>query len=171
LAQVNNLDGWRLEQFERFPSNLTRALLLMDQRTAGQLPAMANALRASSLDPLLREAVILRVAALSNSAYERFQHLGPALSSGWTERQIGHIEMGEWDSLPKGFKEILALVDELAAGATVDDALLAQVRSFLSDSDLVTVIVLIGHYMTVARILSVLGVELDATPDQWRSEH
>ena len=63
-------------QYDRFPSNLTRALLLVDRRLAEAAPNLANALRASPLDERLREAVILRVAALHGSAYERMQHIG-----------------------------------------------------------------------------------------------
>jgi alkylhydroperoxidase family enzyme len=79
-------------QYDRFPSNLTRGLLLLDQRLAGALPNLANALRASSLDAKIREAVILRVAALHHSAYERMQHFDQARHVGWSDREIDAIE-------------------------------------------------------------------------------
>jgi hypothetical protein len=33
------------------------------------------------------------------------------------------------------------------------------------------VIVLVGHYMTVARLTGILQVELDESPDDWAHEH
>jgi alkylhydroperoxidase family enzyme len=78
LVREQDMTAEQRAQFERFPSNLTRALLLAVPRLAQALPATANALRDAGLDPKLREGVILRVAHLCGSAYERMQHLGPA---------------------------------------------------------------------------------------------
>ena len=80
------------EQYDRFPSNLSRGLLLLDDRLAGALPNLANALRSSSLSPKLREAAILRVAALQGSAYERMQHLEQAHKAGLSDNDIAAIE-------------------------------------------------------------------------------
>jgi hypothetical protein len=41
----------------------------------------------------------------------------------------------------------------------------------LNDRDLVTVILLIGHCMTVARLTGALEVELDENPDSFTGEH
>ena len=71
LVAIGDMQPDQRAQYDRFPSNLTRGLLLLDQRLAGALPATANALRASSLDAYVREGVILRVAALSGCAFER----------------------------------------------------------------------------------------------------
>ena len=53
----------------------------------------------------------------------------------------------------------------------IQDATFAAARAALSDRDLVTVIALIGHYMTVARLTGTLEVDLDAQPDSWTHEH
>ncbi len=55
LVDPASLTGTQKEQYGRFPSNLTRTLLLLDERLAGQLPQVANALRTSSLDAAWRE--------------------------------------------------------------------------------------------------------------------
>lgn len=67
LARIEDMTTTQRAQYDRFPSNLSRALLLADDRLAGTLPNLANALRASGLDPALREAVILRIAALTDA--------------------------------------------------------------------------------------------------------
>jgi hypothetical protein len=82
LVRVEDMPPDQRAQYDRFPSNLSRALLLTDGRLAKALPEVANALRASGLDAKLREALILRVAALSGSAYERMQHLEQARKFG-----------------------------------------------------------------------------------------
>ncbi len=173
LPDPAGLTGVQKDQYDRFPSNLTRTLLLLDGRLATQLPQTANALRTTSLNAAWREAVILRVAALQNSAYERFQHLDEARRNGWTSEQIDAIEQDPYsgDALPFDFLPVLRFVDEVVAGTTVSDETFSAARAALTDEELVTVIVLVGHYMTVARILGVLQVELDDAPDTWTSEH
>ena len=171
LIEVTDMTAPQREQYDRFPSNLTRTLLLMDPRLSRALPETANALRASELDPALREAVILRVAALSDSAYERMQHLDQAGKTGWSEAQIAAITAGDRADIPDEVSAVLTFVDEVVAAPQIRDATFAGARAALSDRDLVTVIALIGHYMTVARLTGTLEVDLDAQPDSWRHEH
>ena len=159
------------EQYDRFPSNLSRGLLLTEKRLANALPNLANALRASELEAKLREGVILRVAALSNSAYERMQHLEQAQKAGWTAAAIAAIEAGDLSDVPGEFIPVLKFVDECVATPRVSDAIFSDVKRTLSDRDIATVILLIGHYMMVARFIGTLDIELDPKPDGWTSEH
>ena len=85
------MDPRQREQHDRFPSNLSRALLLANPRLARALPETANALRGSDLDARWREGLILRVAALYGSVYERMQHLDQARGLGWSSQQIAAI--------------------------------------------------------------------------------
>ncbi len=170
LVRLEDMTAGQRAQYDRFPSNLSRTLLLADDRLAGCLPATANALRASGLDPKLREAAILRVAALSGSAYERMQHLGQAEKAGWTPDEIARIERGDTD-LPRDAGIVIRFVGECVASVTVSDATFAAARDILSARDLATLILLVGHYMAVARLLGTLEVELDPAPDAWDSEH
>ncbi len=171
LIDVADMTPTQRAQFARFPSNLTRAILLLDERLARQLPATANALRAADLDPAWREAITLRVAALQRSTYERFQHLDQARAQGWSAKDIAGVEGGVFSGLPDGLRKVLTLVDAVVAGPEVDDDTVTAARTVLSDQQLATVIVLVGHYMTVARYTRILGVELDDAPDDWTTEH
>lgn len=173
LVDPTTLTGERKAQFDRFPSNLTRALLLLDDRLAGQLPQTANALRGSGLDPAWREGVILRVAARQRSDYERFQHLSQARRHGWTSAQIDAIEHDDVvaGELPADFEAVLRFVDEIIDAPSISDDTFVKARGVLNDRDLVTVVVLVGHYMSVARILGVLQVPIDDHPDPWNGEH
>ncbi|MCM3849003.1 carboxymuconolactone decarboxylase family protein [Pseudonocardia sp. DR1-2] len=171
LVHVEDMDSRQRAQYERFPSNLTRTLTLLDPRLSEALPATANALRTSGLDAGLREGVILRVAALTGSAYERMQHLDQARLTGWSDDAIAAIEAGDHDGLPDGVARVLRFVDALVDGGPVGDELFDATRAVLSDRDLTTVIVLVGHYITVALLTVVLDVDLDPEPDSWTHEH
>ncbi|QMU75048.1 carboxymuconolactone decarboxylase family protein [Streptacidiphilus sp. PB12-B1b] len=171
LADSATLNDSQQAQYNRFPSNLTRAVLLLDDRLAGLLPESANALRATDLDPAWREAAILRVAALSYSAYERFQHLDQARAAGWSEQQISDIESGRFGRLDAEVAALLTFVDACVAGTDTTDETFGSARAVLTDRQLVNVIVLVGHYMTVARITGILRIELDDAPDAWTHDH
>lgn len=171
LVRVEEMTPEQREQYDRFPSNLTRGLLLTERRLAKALPEVANALRASGLDPRLREAAILRVAMLCGSAYEHMQHLDQARTVGWTEAEIAAIEAGDLSGTSRDLAAVLAFVDGCVAGPRVSDAIFAAARSVLSSRDLATLILLVGHYMTVARFTATLDIPLDPKPDAWTSEH
>jgi alkylhydroperoxidase family enzyme len=171
LVRPEDMTPEQRAQYDRFPSNLTRGLLLAEQRLAGALPATANALRTSGLDPKLREGIILRVAALSDSPFERMQHLGEARKTGWTEAEIAAIEAGDRTGALGAFTPILVFVDECVADIRVSDATFAAAAAALSPREIAAVLILIGHYMTVARFIANLGIELDPAPSTWDKEH
>ncbi len=171
LAEPADMNPRQRAQYDRFPSNLTRTLVLLDERLARVLPETANALRASDFDAQWREGIILRVAAVTGSAYERVHHLDQARSQGWTSQEIAAIESGDRTSLPAGFAAVLGFVDACLAGPSVDDEVFAAVQDVLTAAEIVTVLVLVGHYRTVATLTGVLQVEIDAAPDPWTHEH
>ncbi len=171
LVSVAEMTEEQHAQYERFPSNLTRGLLLLDQKLAGTLPNLANALRSSGLDPKIREAVILRIAALQSSPYERMQHLEQAHKVGWSDGDITAIEAGGTGLEDQTLHPVLAFVDACVAAPQVSDEVFAAARSILSSRDLATVLVLVGHYMMVARFIGILQIELDAHADSWTNEH
>ena len=171
LVRVEDMSFEQREQYYRFPSNLTRGLLLTEQRLAGALPNLANALRSSVLDPKVREGAILRVAALSNSAFERMQHIGEARKAGWSDAEIAAIETGDAGRVLGDFTPILAFVDACVAAPRAPDAVFAEAERGLSPRDLATLILLVGHYMMVARFIATLDIELDPEPSTWGTEH
>ena len=171
LVRIEDMTAAQRAQYDRFPSNLSRALLLADDRLAGALPNLANALRASSLDAALREAVILRVAALTGSAYERMQHLGQAGKAGLDLATIAAIETGNLASLSTDMAAVMAFAEACVMAPRVPDTVFDAAGAALSPRDLVTVILLVGHYVMVGRLLATLDVELDPAPDSWAAEH
>ena len=65
----------------------------------------------------------------------------------------------------------MRFVDDCVRTGDVSDATFDAVRTALGARDLATVLLLIGHYMMIARFTKVLRVELDAEADSWSHEH
>jgi alkylhydroperoxidase family enzyme len=121
--------------------------------------------RPSQLDPLLREVGILRVGHLSKSKYEVFHHEGLGRQLGLTDAQIAAIASGvPDDSLTPAQQAVMAFADDIILNVRAGDATLAAVRSYISDQALVDLIMVIGLYMTVSRLLETTGIELDESP-------
>jgi alkylhydroperoxidase family enzyme len=121
--------------------------------------------RPSELDPLLREVAILRVGHLSKSRYEVFHHEGLGRQLGLTGAQIAAIAEGRPDEpLTPAQQAVMAFADDIILNVRAGDETLAAVKSHLSDQALIDLILVIGLYMTVSRLLETTGVELDATP-------
>jgi alkylhydroperoxidase family enzyme len=163
LRNVATLSDVDRIQYDRFPSNLSRALLRTKNCTEGYLD-LGFALRANNLDQKQYELVILRVAALSKSAYERMQHLPPARHAGWSDSEIESIESGRCDKLDCAASALVAFVDECVKDVRVSDGTFAKLRSHLSDGAIADTALLVGFYMMTARFLETLDVELDAAP-------
>lgn len=160
LLDTNSMTASERAQYEVFPANLTRALL----RTNGCTDSffqMAFALRKMGLDAKQYELVILRVAELSGSAYERMQHVPPARRAGWTDAEIAAIEKGQGEQLQPADAALLAFVEECVKLVRVSDETFARLRQYLPDGAIADTILLVGFYMMTARFLETLEVELD----------
>jgi len=81
------------------------------------------------------------------------------------------IETGDRSGRLGCFTPILAFVDECVADVRVSDATFAEVARLLFPCEIATVLILVGHYMTVARFIANLGIELDSVPSTWDKEH
>ena len=77
------------KQYDRFPSNLVRALLVTTSSTKGYI-SLGASFPAGQLADKDREMVILRIGALSKSAYERMQQALVKLMKGKTVIVIAH---------------------------------------------------------------------------------
>lgn len=150
-------------QYARLPANLTRALLA----TGGCAEAFLDlgfALRRTSLSVRHYEMAILRVAKLSGCAYQRMQHLQPALNAGWSEADIETIESGHWQRLAAPDAIVLRLVDECVAHPRIADPSFKRALALLGERGVAELILLTGFYMMTARFLEGLDVDLDAQP-------
>jgi 4-carboxymuconolactone decarboxylase len=146
------------------PLNIFRLLAHAETGFRPYLRFGASVLGAQELDPVLRELAILRVANLTPHAeYEWVQHVPIALGVGATEEQIDAIERDDLDA--EGLDELqratLRFTDEVVRDARASDATFAAVSTALSPREIVELLLAIGSYMMLARVMATAEIDLD----------
>jgi alkylhydroperoxidase family enzyme len=118
-------------------------------------------LRRLELDPLLREFAILQVAHLSESEYEWVQHVPIAESFGASRQAIAAIEAGgdEGESLADEHRAILSFTREVVVDGAAGEEALEAMRSRLGERQLVELLLVIGNYLGLARLIATVGLE------------
>jgi 4-carboxymuconolactone decarboxylase len=115
------------------------------------------------LDPRLRELAILQVAADSQAEYEWVQHAAIARQVGIPDEQIAAVQAGRLDdpSLGDGERAVLSFAREVVAGPRVNDATFGAVAAVLSPQEIVELLLTVGNYLMLARVMTTLELELD----------
>jgi len=114
------------------------------------------------LDSKLREIAILRNARVCNSLYEYTQHVPIAKSVGVSDDELAAID--NWEGA-KCFTEVERLVlrftDEIARNVKGGKATLEALRKHLGTGEIVELIMAVGFWGMVARVLETTEVELE----------
>lgn len=113
------------------------------------------------IDPRIREAAILRVGHLSNSAYELHHHGPLARAAGLAGAEIEAILAGEYATLDAKLGAVCRFTDEVVVSLSPSDATLAALRAEVPDRDVVNLVLTIGCYMAIARLIATTGIEID----------
>jgi alkylhydroperoxidase family enzyme len=115
------------------------------------------------LDPKLRELTILRVAHRTQSHYAWVQHVALAQLVGVSDEQITSLQQGEAESEHFTTKEqlVLTFADEVMQTPRLSDALFEQMRSHFSSREIVELLLVVGWYWTVSRLMTTLDIEPD----------
>lgn len=154
------------------PPNVTRMLVGASEPVYLGFGALAQGLmKGSPLDPKLREIAILRVGYISNCKYELFQHEPFGRFVGLTDEQFSAIKAGDAASstLDEQQAAVLRFVDDIVLNVRPGDDTLAGVRAFLSDSEVIDLVMVTGNYMTVCRFLETTGIEVDENAIDWNA--
>jgi alkylhydroperoxidase family enzyme len=111
----------------------------------------------------LRELAILRVAQRSGAAYEWVQHVPIAKAVGAGDDQVAALERGDATAACFDGREraVLAFADELIAGARPSDPAFEALRAQLSPREIVELVIAIGYYMLIARLMETAQIDLD----------
>lgn len=150
----------------RPPLNIYRMVAHGGATAQGFLGLGSSILRHSSLPARLRELVILRVGALCGSTYEVTQHRRVAAQAGVPAAQVeavlghpqGSADKELFDSLEHRVLDFTdAVVRQVKAPPEMFDALAA----LLPPQQLMEVVMTIGYYMLVCRVLENFEVELE----------
>lgn len=126
----------------------------------------------SRLDPRLRELAIIQVGYLTRSAYEYSHHCRLGVEQfGVSEDDIRAITRDTEADGAGGFPELEAAVlraaREMVTDLGVSDPTYATLDSLMERADLVDLIVTIGFYCGVVRILASLEIDVEDDYAPW----
>jgi alkylhydroperoxidase family enzyme len=165
---------------ERLPVQLNIFRMMAHARTNFRpLLRLGTAiLSEQKLDSKLRELAILQVAQLSPARYEWVQHVPIAKTMGATNAQIDAIERSRLDADCFSADEqlVLRFTTEVVRNVRASDAMFEAIAKRFSAQEIVELILAIGYYMTVARLLETTAVDLEAAAgtkviDAMKKEH
>jgi 4-carboxymuconolactone decarboxylase len=119
-------------------------------------------LRSSTLEPRLRELVVLRVGWQCHSPYEWGQHVNLGRRSGVHDADLERITRGpDADGWSVTETAALRATDQLIERHTLDDAAWAELTAHFPTKQVLDLIFLVGQYQLVACALNALRVERD----------
>jgi 4-carboxymuconolactone decarboxylase len=115
------------------------------------------------LDPKLRQLTILRVTHRIEAQYAWIQHVALAKSIGVSDEQISSLKQGrvEGDHFTTKEQLMLTFVDEVMQTPRVSDTTFEQMRRLFSSRELVELLLVVGCYWTVGRVMTTLDIEPD----------
>ncbi len=116
------------------------------------------------LDPVLREAVILRIGQLCHSDYEWHQHVSVARAVGMDEVTLQAIAEGKLHDLTPKIALALRVAEELHRENGASAATMAEATEVFCAVELVELFMVAGYYMMTAGFLNSLGIEIEDTP-------
>jgi 4-carboxymuconolactone decarboxylase len=124
---------------------------------------MGNSLMTrAKLDAKLREIAILRTAKLSGSLYEWTQHVPIARACGVTEEQIAAMDDPRAAECFNPLERlVLDFTEQVARNVKGNPETLAELKKHLGPAEIVELILSIGFWGMVARLLETTEVELE----------
>lgn len=121
---------------------------------------------APTVEPRLRELMVLRVAYLTRSTYEWAQHVRLAPRFEITAEDIDAIargaDAGTWSPLEA---DLLRATDQLLDQYCIDDDTWARLAEHLDELQLIEVAFVVGTYTCLAMVFNSVGLELDPDLD------
>lgn len=147
--------------------NIFRMIANSDNCGAEVLALGHKLSKGSSLDPVHREVVILRVAHLTGAAYQWHEHTAVAGRVGLTPSKIEAVASypeQDRDEFSTFERVLLDFTDTVVETATAPDDLFEAVAAEYDQSKLVELVLLIGFYMMVGRVMNTFRLDLETGP-------
>lgn len=116
-------------------------------------------------DPILRELAILRVARLTPGAeYEWAQHVPILLAVGGSAAQLAALQSDEVeaDALGEDGRLVVRFTTQVVLDAAPDEATLNSMSARFNTAEIVQLLLVIGQYMMLARVMATAGLQVDA---------
>ncbi|MEU2656384.1 carboxymuconolactone decarboxylase family protein [Streptomyces sp. NPDC007325] len=166
LTEVDDMTPEQRAVYEKFQSNLTRALLLTKDSAAAHL-ALGGTFTVGLLSLLDREVVVLRVAHLRDSEFERFLHYPLARKAGLDDTEIKAIEEADYAQLPPGRAALVRYVSECMEQHKASAEAFFALREFYDQHEIAEITHLAGHSAMTAMYLASLDIPLDEGIASW----
>ena len=153
------------DTFERLavPLNIFRMMAHAETCFRPMLRLGNAILTKQQLSAKLRELAILEVAQLSSAEYEWVQHVGIAEAAGASRDQIDALARRETSAscFDETEQLVLRFTDEVVRDAEASEATTAAMQKKFSSQEIVELIVAIGFYMMMARLMRTLAIDVD----------
>ena len=166
-VSLDDADTRTRELFDRIPEpmrtlNVFRTFARHPDLMRPWLAFGGYLLLASTLEPRLRELVVLRVGWQCRSPYEWGQHVIIGRKSGVLDSELQRVTLGP-DAEGWSAAEAAALraTDELINRHTLSDATWAELTSHFTTKQILDLLFLVGQYQLVASALNALRIERD----------
>jgi alkylhydroperoxidase family enzyme len=152
------------EALDRLPAlNIFRMLAHAETAYRPYLRFGGALLADLQLDPLVRELAILRTAQVIGAEYEWIQHVPIARAVGMTDAQLLALELeddtaGAFDARQSASLRFTAAV---VRQPRPDDELFADLRAQLPEREIVELLLVVGSYTMLGRLMTALDLDLD----------
>lgn len=142
--------------------NVVRALLQNPSVTAAQTHLAGALMGSKTLNPRLRELVILRTGWRTRSEYEFCQHVGIARQLQMSDEEIlGVRDPGNCKAFSEVDRAVIAMADELNDNSEVSEKTWSVLQRIFSAAELVELILVAGFWRMMAGFLKTARIPLD----------
>lgn len=117
-----------------------------------------------TLDPVLRELIILRVGQLCGSDYEWHQHVSVAKAVGMDEATLQAIADENFASLTDEQQCAIKFAEEIKRDSGASARTFAEAQRYFSATQLTELCLVTGYYIMTAGFLRSFDIEIEDTP-------
>jgi alkylhydroperoxidase family enzyme len=145
------------------PLNIFKLMAHAETNFRPLLRLGTSILSEQKLAATLRELAILRTARRCGADYEWIQHVAIAKVVGVTDAQIDAVATDRLDApvLSEVEQTVLAVTDDLVRDGRVPAARFATLERLLSTREIVELVLAVGFYVTLARLMVVADIDPD----------
>jgi len=142
--------------------NLYRILPHAPEAALGFLALGRALLTQTSIDPALREVAILRVGALCDARYELHQHRRVARSAGLSDAQMDAVlDLSSAEGLDARQRLVVEFTDAVVRDVKAPAQLNERVAGEFTDQGWLELLMTIGYYLLVSRVLENVEVDIE----------
>jgi alkylhydroperoxidase family enzyme len=160
---VEQIDATHVDLLGR-PINLGQALVNSSEGYRNHHMLGAWIRSESTIDPRLRELLILQVGFISKSEYEFSHHVKISQQFGVTEEDIRNLirfNGAKPNTLSEADRDALTAARELTEEADVSDTTWAKLAARYPNDQLVELMLVVGYYNHVIRLLRALRIDVE----------